>query len=49
MLLYADGRQAKVGDVVIENGRPERYIVLGFDGHSAKLLRRASPRKRTGL
>jgi hypothetical protein len=39
MPTYADGTQAKVGDVVIEIGHPERYIVLGFeDGHSAKLL-----------
>jgi hypothetical protein len=35
MPTYEDGTQAKVGDVVIENGRPERYIILGFDGNSA--------------
>jgi hypothetical protein len=38
MLVYPDGAQAKVGDVVIENGRHERYIALGFEGNFAKLL-----------
>lgn len=38
MLSYSDGTQAKVGDVVVEGGRTERYIVLGFDGTFARLL-----------
>jgi hypothetical protein len=38
MLTYEDGTRATVGDVVIETGRPERYITLGFEGNAAKLL-----------
>jgi hypothetical protein len=38
MPTYEDGAQAKVGDVVVEGARPERYIVLGFDETFAKLL-----------
>lgn len=38
MVVYEDGTQAKVGDVVMGDGRPIRYLVIGFDGHSAKLI-----------
>jgi hypothetical protein len=38
-LTYEDGSHIKVGDVVGENARPERYIVFGFvETHSAHLL-----------
>jgi len=38
-LFYEDGTQIKVGDVVSEGTRTERYIVLGFvETHSARLL-----------
>jgi hypothetical protein len=38
MLVYEDGTQPKVGDVVMGHRRPARYIVVGFDNDSAKLL-----------
>ena len=38
MVVYADGTEAKVGDVVIGDGKPTRYLVIGFDGHSARLI-----------
>jgi hypothetical protein len=38
MLTYADGTQAKVGDIVTCDGSLTRYIVVGFDEYSAKIL-----------
>lgn len=38
MQTYEDGTKAKIGDVVMGDGRPARYIVVGFEGYSAKLV-----------
>jgi len=39
MQVYEDGKtQAKVGDVVVGDGKPTRYIVVGFEEYSAKIL-----------
>lgn len=38
MVAYADGTEAKIGDVVRGDGKPARYIVVGFDGPKGILL-----------
>jgi hypothetical protein len=39
LIVYGDGKLAKVGDVVTTSRNPERYIVLGFGpGSTADIL-----------
>lgn len=38
MQVYEDGTRARIGDVVMGDGKPTRYIVVGFEEHSAIIL-----------
>ena len=38
MQTYEDGTQARLGDIVMGDGKPTKYMVVGLESHSATLL-----------